>query len=437
VTLVDRENHHLFQPLLYQIATASLSASDIAMPIRAVLTRQRNATVLMADVLRVDLVGKRVFTSSGAIDFDYLVLAAGAESSYFGHDDWEPRAPSLKSLEDAVEIRRRVLMAFEVAEREADEARRRRLMHFAVIGGGPTGVELAGALSELARLVLAHDFRRIDPTQTKVVLVEAGPRVLPTFSERLSRQAVHDLQQLGVDVRTGARVVGVDSAGVALEGGELLDAATVIWAAGVKPSSLGASLGVPRDRTGRVVVEPDLSIPGHPDVFVIGDLACFMQGDRPLPGLSPVAMQEGRAVAKSIAASIAGTPRETFHYVDKGAMATIGRSRAVADLRGFEMWGWLAWIAWVTVHIWYLIGFRNRFIVMFNWAWSYVTFKRGARLILNPRHASTAAQLQPTPRGLRARPTTPPRPPPSRPDSVVRASRSRDANDASGGARRP
>ena len=331
LTLIDRENHHLFQPLLYQIATASLSAADIAAPIRSVLAHQKNAEVLMADVRGVDLARRKVTLERGALDYDFLVLAAGAESTYFGHDEWEPSAPSLKNLEDALEIRRRVLLAYEEAEREPDARRRRILMGFVVIGAGPTGVELAGALAELAHTVLPHDFRRIDPARAEVRLVEAGPRVLPTFPPQLTAKAIHQLETLGVKVITGARVVAIDAHGVTIGGGGRLEAATVIWAAGVKPARIGRALGVPTDKTGRVLVNEDLSIPGYPEAFVVGDLAMLVQSGRPLPGLSPVAMQEGRAAARAIVRTLRGKPTRHFHYVDKGTIATIGRGRAVAD----------------------------------------------------------------------------------------------------------
>ena len=410
VTLIDRENHHLFQPLLYQIATASLAASDIATPIRSVLSKQSNASVLLANVVGIDLQAKRVLLEHDDLpeiesalqrgqhiegcNYDFLILAAGAESSYFGHDDWERRAPSLKRLDDALEIRKRILFAFEEAERERDAELRRRLLNFVVIGGGPTGVELAGALSELARRVLAHDFRRIDPRSAKVTLIEAGPRILSAFPEELSAKAAAQLNALGVQIVTGARVIGVDDLGVSLRDGGRLISATVIWAAGVRPSPLLDTLGVGRDACGRVLVEPDLSISGHPEVFAIGDVANVKQDGAPLPGLSPVAMQEGRAAARAITRTLANEPRTPFRYFDKGTMATIGRSRAVADVRGLRLSGSLAWMAWVVVHIWYLIGFRNRLVVMMNWAWSYLTFKRGARLITGLRHH---APLRPQP----------------------------------------
>jgi NADH dehydrogenase len=397
VTLVDRENHHLFQPLLYQVATASLAATDISAPIRSILSRQKNTNVLLEEVKGFDLDGRRVLLDDRWLDYDYLIVAAGAETSYFGHDEWQWLAPSLKSLEGALEIRRRVLLAYEIAEREQDLARRRELMNFVVIGGGPTGVELAGALAELSRHVLEGDFRNIDPCSSRVFLVEAGDRLVPTFRAPLPEKAASQLTELGVELRIGARVVGVDARGVTLSTGELLSAATIIWAAGVRPSALGAMLGVPCDRAGRVIVGTDLAICDHPEVFVVGDLACFMQNEKPLPGLSPVAMQEGRAAARAIKDAMRGRPRTPFRYFDKGALATIGRKHAIADLRHVKLWGWIAWVAWVTVHIWFLIGFRNRLVVMINWAWSYVTFKRGARLIVGSRQPAPELAIEHAP----------------------------------------
>lgn len=381
VTLVDRENHHVFQPLLYQVATAALSATDVAAPTRSILAHQENVAVMLDEVIGIDLESRSVALADRKISYDYLIVAAGAETSYFGHEDWRVLAPGLKCLDDAIEIRRRVLLAFERAEIESDPERRRELLNFAVIGGGPTGVELAGALSELARGVLARDFRSIDPASAQVVLIEAGPRIFPTFTEDLSRKAVTQLEELGVKVVTSARVASIDAHGLALASGERVSAGTILWAAGVRPSRLGQSLGVERDRTGRVIVADDLSIPGHPEAFVIGDMAAFVDRGKVLPGLSPVAMQEGRAVARSISATIRGLKRRPFRYVDKGTMATIGRSRAVAQVRSLHLSGWIAWITWLLVHIWYLIGFRNRLFVMLNWAWSYLTYKRGARVI--------------------------------------------------------
>jgi NADH dehydrogenase len=385
VTLIDRTNYHLFQPLLYQVAMAGLSPAEIAAPIRGIVAEQSNVRVVLGDVTDVDLGARRVHVDGEPLPYDWLLLAVGATTTYFGHDEWEPFAPSLKTLEDALEIRRRVLTAFERAETEADARTRQQLLTFVVIGGGPTGVELAGAVAELARFVLSRDFRSIDPREARVVLVEGGPRVLASFPEDLSRSAVEQLAELGAEVRTGARVVSIDGGGVSLEGGgeaskdgeARIASATVLWAAGVKPNALTASLGAPLDKQGRVLVEPDCSLPGHPEVFAIGDMARLDQDGKPLPGVSPVAMQQARHVARIVR----GGARKPFHYIDKGSMATIGRSRAIAWARGIKMHGFIAWLAWLLIHIWYLIGFRSRLVVLLTWAWSYVSYKRGARLI--------------------------------------------------------
>lgn len=393
ITVVDRRNHHLFQPLLYQVAMAGLSPADIASPIRSVLRKQRNASVLLADVTAVDLANKRLVLADGELAYDFLVYAPGAQNSYFGHGEWERFAPGLKSIEDAIEIRRRVLVAFERAERAVDDDERARLLTFAVIGGGPTGVELAGSIAELSKTVLAREFRRIDPKATKVVLIEAGPRILPSFDPDLSLRAVDQLSELGVDVRLGARVTTIDEDGVvvsqtAADGKpetERIGARTVVWGAGVAATPLGATLGVPLDRSGRVLVEPDLTLPGHPEAFAIGDAVAFLHtpDGKPLPGVSPVAMQQARCVARSIERALEGpsAPRERFEYFDKGTMATIGRKRAIAQTGALRLTGLAAWLTWLVVHIWYLIGFRNRLAVMFGWAYSYFTYRRGARLI--------------------------------------------------------
>ncbi len=379
VTVLDRTNHHLFQPLLYQVAMAGLSPADIASPTRSILAEQENVTVLLEEVTRVDLAERRVVTDVATHAYDFLVLATGAKTDYFGHAAWEAFAPGLKSLEDAIEIRRRVLTAFERAERAPEEAP--RLLTFVVIGGGPTGVELAGAVAELARHVLARDFRSIDPRHTRVLLLEGGDRILPSFPPELSRSAVEQLEELEVEVKTGQRVTDIDAEGVAL-GGERIASATVLWAAGVRAARIVETLRVPLDRGGRVLVEKDMSLPGHPEAFVIGDAASALGDDgKPLPGVSPVAMQQARFVARCIRDTLSGATRGTFHYFDKGSMATIGRSRAVASARGMNLSGLLAWLAWLTVHLWFLIGFRNRVAVMLTWAWSYVTYRRGARLI--------------------------------------------------------
>jgi NADH:ubiquinone reductase (H+-translocating) len=389
VTLLDRRNHHLFQPLLYQVATAALNASDIAAPLRAVLRRARNVTVLLARVERVDLAARRLVLDRGEIGYDALILAAGAGQSYFGHDDWEVFAPGLKSLEDALEIRRRVLLAYESAEREADGAEQRALLTFVVVGGGPTGVELAGALAEISRQTIARDFRVIDPTKARVVLVEGGPRVLASFPPSLSGRAQRALERIGVEVRTGSIVTRVTADAVWL-GAEQIRARTVLWAAGVAGAPLARTLGVALDRSGRVPVEADLSIPGHPDAFAIGDMSlCRGPSETPLPGLAPVAIQQGRHAADNVLRRLQGRPTRPFRYRDRGSMATIGRAAAVATVGGIELSGLVAWLAWLLVHIMFLIGFRNRFLVLFEWAWAYVSWQRGARLITRPWRAPT------------------------------------------------
>ncbi len=401
LTLLDRRNHHLFQPLLYQVAMAALSPAEIAYPIRTIFSRQRNIRVLLETVTGVDLAARTLRTASlGALPYDYLVLACGARHSYFGHGEWEEHAPGLKSLEEATEIRRRVLTAFELAEKEPDPTAQRRLLTFVVIGGGPTGVELAGALGEISRHTLSRDFRRIDPERARVILLEAGPRILPTFAPALSERATRDLERVGVHVWTCAMVTAVGPGTVTL-GAETIQAATVLWAAGVAASELNATLGVPLDRQGRVIVGPDCSVPGHPEVFVIGDQAHLEEqpGAPPLPGLAPVAMQQGRHVARTILADLEGEPRAPFHYRDKGQMATIGRRRAIAQLRGLEFAGFFAWLAWLLVHVYYLIGFKNRLFVMAEWTWSYLAFRRGARLIVDKdwHDAGPVPAAQPAP----------------------------------------
>lgn len=387
VTLVDRSNHYLFQPLLYQVAMAGLAPNEIAAPIRSVLRHIDNTRVLLAEVTQVDLAARRVLTrESGELEYDYLVLAPGAVNSYFGHTEWAHVAPGLKDLDDAVEIRRRVLLAFEAAERESDPAEQRRHLTFVVIGGGPTGVELAGAIAELATFVLARDFRAIRPDATRVVLVEGGPRVLAAFDPELSERATQSLHEMGVEVLPNSRVTAIDEQGVAI-GETRIQASTVLWAAGVRASPLCERLGLPVDRSGRVAVAADCSVPGHPEVFVIGDAAKFTpEGDEsPLPGVSPVAMQQGRFVARAIASAIDKRSRGTFRYVDKGSMATIGRRRAVAAVGTLKLSGFMAWLAWLTVHIFYLIDFRSKVVVLFDWAWSYFTYQRGSRLITGHR----------------------------------------------------
>jgi NADH dehydrogenase len=398
ITLVDRSNHHLFQPLLYQVAMAGLAPGEIAVPIRSVLSRQENVRVLLAEVTGIDLTARRVETRETVpLDFDYLVIATGAENSYFGHDDWARVAPGLKDLDDAVEVRRRVLLAFEAAERETDPAVQRRHLTFVVIGGGPTGVELAGAIAELATFVLAADFRAIQSDATRVVLVEGGDRILSSFDEQLSAEAAKSLTAMGVEIRTGLRVTAMDENGVSC-GAELIPASTVLWAAGVRGSGLAQQVGLPVDRAGRVVVEQDCSVSGQPNVFVIGDAASFVPegAQQALPGVSPVAMQQGRFVARQIARSVAGASRQRFRYVDKGSMATIGRSRAVAQIGKLHLSGFLAWMAWLVVHIFYLIDFRNRLVVLLDWAWAYFAYRRGSRLITGRRlQAGTPALPKP------------------------------------------
>ena len=381
VTVLDRRNYHVFQPLLYQVASAALSPADIASPIRWILRRQKNVTVLLASVARVDLERRTLILTDGEVPYDFLILATGATHAYFGHDEWEVTAPGLKTLEDALEIRRRVLLAYERAEREADPAKRAALLTFVVIGGGPTGVELAGALAEISRQSLARDFRHFDPSSARIVLVEAGPDILTTFPEMLREAARKDLERLGVDVRRGKPVTRVVSGRVEMDG-EVIEAATVLWAAGVAASPVGSTLGVPTDRVGRVFVQPDLTLPGHPEVFVIGDLASLNGANgKPLPGVAQVAIQMGRHAARNISLAIEGKPYQPFTYRNLGNMATIGRASAVADFGWLRLKGWIAWLAWLFVHIINLIGFRNRLVVLVQWAWAYFTYQRAIRLI--------------------------------------------------------
>ncbi|BDU73589.1 NAD(P)/FAD-dependent oxidoreductase [Mesoterricola silvestris] len=383
VVLVDRRNHHLFQPLLYQVASATLSPADIAAPIRHVLRHQGNAEVRLGEAVGVDPAARTVrFAEGGDLAYDFLVVATGARHSYFGRDGWGAHAPGLKTLEDALEIRRRFLLSFERAELETDPARLRELLTYVVVGGGPTGVELAGTLKEMARLTLPREFRRIHANLARVVLVEAGPDILPAFGQGLTAKARRSLEAIGVEVRTGEAVTGVDAHGVTV-GRERIDAGTVIWAAGVEASPLGRSLGVPLDRAGRVVVAPDLSIPGHGEIFVIGDLASFSHGlQGPLPGLGAVAIQQGRAAARNLLASVAGEPRSPFQFRDRGTMATIGRGSAIAQLGPLRLSGWVAWLAWLFVHLMLLVGFRNRVAVFMEWLFAYLTTQRRVRLIL-------------------------------------------------------
>ena len=382
VTLLDRRNHHVFQPLLYQVATATLSPGDIAAPIRWILRRARNVRVLLAEVTRIDVASRQVQLSDGEkISYDFLIVGSGSSHTYFGHDEWESHAQGLKTLEDALEVRRRLLLAFERAEREADPARQRELLTFVLVGGGPTGVELAGTLAEIARQTLRDEFRSIDTTAARIILVEAGPTILATFPDSLRTAAREALTRLRVEVRENVAVTGIDAHGVWL-GAERLAAGTVLWAAGVAASPLLRTLGAPLDRVGRVIVEPDLSIPGHPEVFVVGDAAVFSyQTGQPLPGVAQVAMQQAAHAARNILSTLAGRPRTPFTYHDFGNMAIIGRRSAIADLRGWRFSGTIAWLMWLFLHIFKLIGFRNRVSVMLQWALAYVTFQRSVRLI--------------------------------------------------------
>jgi len=381
VVLIDRRNFHTFQPLLYQVATAGISPGEIAAPIRWIVRHDRNIEVLLGEVQAFDLEKRLVKLPDLDVPYDYLIVAAGASHAYFGHDEWEPYAPGLKTIEDALEIRRRVLLAFELAERQAASGEGQAQINFVIVGGGPTGVELAGTLAEISRQVLANEFRSIDPKSTQIILLEGGPRVLAAFPEDLSRSAEDQLKHLGVEVHTSTIVTGVEPAAVRV-GDTRLPAAVILWAAGVAASPLGMKLGATTDRAGRVLVNPDLSIPEHPEVFVIGDLASLKdENGKMLSGVAPVAMQEGKATAKNIERDLASQPRKNFHYFNKGNLATIGRAAAVADFGKIHISGFLAWLSWLFVHIFFLIGFRNRMIVLIQWAWSYFTYERGARLI--------------------------------------------------------
>jgi NADH dehydrogenase len=386
VTIIDRENHHLFQPLLYQVATAALSPADVAAPIRGIVGAYRNITVMLGDVSGVDVAARAVSIAGGRrVPYDYLILATGARHAYFGHDDWEPFAPGLKRIEDATEIRRRILIAFERAENETDPDERRRLMNLLIVGGGPTGVELAGAIAELARRALAKDFRNIDPRDTRIILVEAGPRLLPSMPEDLSAEALQRLQRLGVEVCLGATVTAVDAAGVTIATARV-DARTVIWAAGVAASPAGQWIGAKCDRAGRIEVNPDLTVPDHREIFAIGDTALMLDATgKPLPGVAPVAKQQGRYVGSLIKTRLRSVERiEPFSYRNYGNLATIGRKAAVIDFGWIRLRGFVAWLIWMVAHVYFLIGFRNRIIVALNWLWAYFTFQRGARLITGP-----------------------------------------------------
>jgi NADH:ubiquinone reductase (H+-translocating) len=394
ITLIDRRNHHTFQPLLYQVATAGISPGDIAAPIRWIVRNDRNIEVLLGEVQEFDLEKHLVKLPELEIPYDYLVVAAGATHAYFGHPEWEPFAPGLKNIEDALEIRRRILLAFELAERQVASGEPAMPLNFVIVGGGPTGVELAGTLAEICHQVLKHEFHSIDPKMARIILLEGGPRVLPSYPEDLSRSAEQQLQHLGVEVRTSAMVTGVEAAAVRI-GDTHLQAAVTLWAAGVAASPLGKKLGAPLDRAGRVMVNPDLSIPGHPEVFVIGDLASLKdKHGKMLPGVAPVAMQEGTAVARNIERDLRHESRENFHYFDKGNLATIGRAAAVAQFGKIHISGYIAWLAWLFIHVFFLIGFRNRMIVLMQWAWSYFTYERGARLITGDQELPSWKALQ-------------------------------------------
>jgi NADH dehydrogenase len=391
VSVVDRLNYHLFQPLLYQVALAGLAATDVAYPIRRILRHHPNIEVLLGEVRQIDLPARRVRLGDGIeLAYDYLIVAAGAETSYFGHDAWAKVAPGIKDLDDALEVRRRVLLAMEAAERTDDPEEKKRLLTFVVVGGGPTGVELAGAIADLSREILHEDFRRVKPSETRVVLVEMADRILTPFEPTLSESARLQLGELGVDVRVGVRVEEIDGDGVRV-GGDVIHCRTVLWAAGVRPSPLAAALGSPRDRSGRVVVQPDCTLPGHREVYVIGDMASLTPAgaSAPLPGISPVAIQQGHAAARNILRAKSELPPEPFKYFDKGFMATIGRARAVAQLGRLRMKGFLAWLAWVFVHLWYLVGFRNRVVVFLDWIWAYVMANHTARIVVG-RRATTS-----------------------------------------------
>ncbi len=391
VTVIDRHNYHLFQPLLYQVATASLSPAEIASPIRAILQRAQNVNVMLGKVSGIDLERREVLAEGRRIPYDSLVLATGAQHAYFGHGDWAAFAPGLKTIDDATYIRRRILLAFEKAETETDPAERARLLNFVIVGGGPTGVEMAGAIAELANRALAEDFRSIDPRAARIILVEAAPRLLTPFDPPLSEAARTSLEQLGVEVRLGTPVTALDAAGVAV-GTERIEARTVIWGAGVIASPAGQWLGADTDRAGRVKVAPDLSVPGHPDIFVIGDTAAINDANgNPLPGVAPVAKQQGNYIAALLIARRNGKTVAPFRYRDLGSLATIGRKRAVIQMGRFKMKGFFAWLLWCVAHIYYLIGFRNRFVVAISWLWNYITFQRATRLITGMSGASMEA----------------------------------------------
>lgn len=383
VTLIDRKNYHLFQPLLYQVAMAALGESDIAAPLRNMLAGYENISVFKGIVTDVDLDGRIVKTEFGDFSYDYLVLACGVQHHYFGNNDWEEYAPGLKNLAQATEIRRRVMEAYEAAERTSDPVERKKMLTFVIVGGGPTGVELAGSIGEMSRYTLSKFYRHIDPKLTRIFIVEAAERILGTFDPELSSRATRELEKLGVQVWTSSAVSAVDANGVQI-GRERIEAATILWAAGVQAQEIGKAIGVETDRSGRIVVEPDLTVPGHPEVFIGGDQACFThQTGTPLPGMAPVALQEGRYIGRTILGDLKGRARKQFRYFDKGQMATIGRNKAIVQFRNLKFDGMAAWFTWILVHIWYLTTFRHRFFVLMQWAWSYFTLSQGARLIVN------------------------------------------------------
>jgi NADH dehydrogenase len=388
VTIIDRKNHHLFQPLLYQVATAELSPADIATPIRAIVRHQKNTEVIMAEVTGINTEGRRVLMGKRSLAYDYLVLATGSWHSYFGHDEWGQNAPGLKSITDATGIRRKVLLAFEAAELEPDPEKQRALLTFVIVGGGPTGVEMAGAIAELARKSIVKDFRHINSASARIILVEAAPHILAGFPASLAGKAQKRLERMGVEIKMGTPVTNVDAEGVRVDG-ERIATKTVIWAAGVAASPAGKWLDAETDKAGRVMVLSDLTLPHHPEIFVIGDTAHIMTSEKPLPGVAPVAMQQGRYVASVIRRRLKGDQAvRPFHYVDKGNLATVGRAFAIADIKHIHLSGFVAWVTWLVVHIFYLIGFRNRVLVMFQWAWAYLTYQRGARLITGEQEES-------------------------------------------------
>jgi len=382
IVIIDRKNHHLFQPLLYQVATAGLNEADIAYPIRSIFSRKKNITVLKDVVVDFDLENRHVITKSDKIKYDYLIIAAGAEENYFGNTQWKNYAPTIKTLKDAQILRNKILNAFEMAEKAKSENEKKKFLTFIIIGGGPTGVELAGAIGEMTRITLAKDFRNIDPRLSRIILIEAGKRILPSFDEKLSTKATRDLESLGVQVWTNSLVTEINEKGVNI-GNEFIEAATVIWAAGIKANKLSQKIPGEKDKSGRIKVNADLSLPNYPEIFICGDITNFEQNGTPLPGIAPVAMQQGKHAAKQILNDLKNKKREPFKYFDKGQLATIGKSKAIAEIKNIKLSGFIAWFTWIFVHILYLTGFKNRLFVMLQWGWSYFTFKKGARLIID------------------------------------------------------